>query len=195
MTGKELLGSLLTGSFGMIQERLAEIGDDEWNQRAFPGTSKPGFILWHCSRILDWTVNSAFQGVPEVADSEKWRERFPREACYGAGIPDFLADHVAGTTSSKVVADYLGEVRASAMPWFEKLTDDALDEPVSLKANQAHRDGYLDPKIWVEVEDLDGVVGWNFLLRPSVGHIRRHMGEYDVLVGALRSRAAATPRA
>jgi hypothetical protein len=188
MTGKDVIKSLLSGSFGMIQERLDGVSDAEWNQRAFPGTSKPGFILWHCSRILDWTANSAFQGIPEVADAAKWRALFPREACYGAGIPDFLADHVVGTTTSKVVAEYLGEVRASVMPWFETLTDEMLDAPVSMKSNQARREGYLEPAIWAEVEDLEGIIGWNFLLRPSAGHIRRHMGEYDVLVGALRSR-------
>jgi hypothetical protein len=191
MQAKDLLKTLLAGSFGLIQERLDQVSDSEWNERAFPGTSKPGFILWHCARILDWTANSAFQGIPEAADSARWLKAFPREACYGAGIPDFLADHVAGTTSRKDVADYLSDVKASVMPWFERLTDDDLDAPVTLKANQANREGYLAPKIWAEVEDLDGIVGWNFLLRPSIGHIRRHMGEYDVLVGALRSRTAA----
>ena len=193
MTAKELVKSLLAGSFGMIQERLDSVSDAEWNERAFPGTSKPGFILWHCARILDWTANSAFQGAPEVVDAPRWRAAFPREACYGAGIPDFLADHVAGTTTSKVLAEYLAEVKSSVMPWFESLTEQALDAPVALKANQARRDGYLAPAIWAEVEDLDGIIGWNFLLRPSAGHIRRHMGEYDLLVGALRSRAV-TPR-
>ncbi len=188
MQATELLNTLLAGSFGMIQERLNEVTDAEWNDRAFPGTSKPGFILWHCARILDWTVNCAFRGVPEVADSPPWRQRFPREACYGAGIPESLADEVVEATSSKVVAEYLGAVKASVMPWFETQTGDALDAPVLIKANQARREGYLEPAIWAEVEDLDGIIGWNFLLRPSVGHIRRHMGEYDVLVGALRAK-------
>ena len=183
--------TLLSGSFGMLKERLDAVSDREWNERAFPGTSKPGFILWHCARILDWTANSAFQGAPEVVDSPKWRAAFPREACYGAGIPDFLADHVVGTTTSKVVAEYLGEVKASVMGWFETLTDEVLDAPVAIKDHQAKREGYLAPAIWAEVEDLDGIIGWNFLLRPSVGHIRRHMGEYDLLVGALQSRAEA----
>ena len=194
MTAKDLLKTLLAGSFAMIQERLDEVSDGEWNERAFPGTSKPGFILWHCARILDWTANSAFQGVPEVVDSPKWRAAFPHEACYGAGIPDFLADHVVGTTTSKVVVEYLGQVKASVMPWFEALSEATLDAPVALKDNQARREGYLEPQIWAAVEDLEGVTGWNFLMRPTGGHIRRHMGEYDLLVGALRSRAV-MPRA
>jgi hypothetical protein len=196
MTGIELVRLLLVGSFGAVQERLTAISDDEWNERAFPGTSKPGFILWHCARILDWTVNSAFQGAPEVVDSAKWRSRFPREACYGAGIPESLADEVAASTSSSEVGEYLAEVKASVMEWFDRQTDATLDGKPPLKANQAARDGYLEPQIYAEVEDLDGLTGWNLLLRPSIAHIRRHMGEYDVLVGALRARAGvATPRA
>jgi hypothetical protein len=195
MTGIALLKSLLTGSFGMIQERLDEVSDDEWSARAFPGTSKPGFILWHCARILDWTVNSAFQGVPEVAESPRWRALFPREACYGAGIPDSLADEVVDATSSAEVAEYLAEVKTSVIDWFDRQTDATLDPSPPLKANQARREGYLDAAIYAEVEDLDGISGWNLLMRPAGGHIRRHMGEYDVLVGALRRKAAATPRA
>src|SRR5439155_7867197 len=52
MTGVDVLRVLLSGSFGMVQERLNAISDQEWNQRAFPSTSKPGCILWHCARIL-----------------------------------------------------------------------------------------------------------------------------------------------
>ncbi len=189
MTGVEVLDALLRGSFAMVQERLDAVTDDEWNERAFPSTSKPGFILWHCARILDWTIHSAFQGIPEVADSPRWHEVFPREACYGAGIPDSLAEDVAAGTSRTEVAEYLAQVRSAAMAWYAKQTDATLDAAPPLKANQANRAGYLDPNIWAEVEDLDGLKGWQLLLRPAGGHIRRHMGEYDVLVGALRKRA------
>ncbi len=189
MTGVEVLGALLKGSFGMLQERFDAVTDEEWSERVFPSTSKPGFILWHCARILDWTVQSAFQGIPEVADSPRWQAVFPWEACYGAGIPDSLADAVVASTSRTEVAEYLAEVRQASLSWFANQTDATLDAVPPLKANQASRAGYLDPNIWAEVEDLDGLRVWQLLLRPAGGHIRRHMGEYDVLVGALRNRA------
>ena len=188
MTGVDVLRVLLSGSFGMVQERLNAISDQEWNQRAFPSTSKPGFILWHCARILDWTIHSAIQGIAEVADSSTWQGRFAREACYGAGIADSLADEVTASTSRTEVAAYLRDVRAAVMDWFAKQTESSLDAAPPLKTNQANRAGYLDPNIWAEVEDLDGLPGWQLLLRPAGAHIRRHMGEYDVLVGAMRSR-------
>ncbi len=188
MTGVDVLRVLLSGSFGMVQERLNAISDQEWNQRAFPSTSKPGFILWHCARILDWTIHSALQGIAEVADSSTWQGRFAREACYGAGIADCLADEVTASTSRTEVAAYLRDVRAAVMDWFAKQTESSLDAAPPLKTNQANRAGYLDPNIWAEVEDLDGLPGSELLLRPAGAHIRRHMGEYDVLVGAMRSR-------
>ncbi len=188
MTGVDVLRVLLSGSFGMVQERLNAISDQEWNQRAFPSTSKPGFILWHCARILDWTIHSALQGIAEVADSSTWQGRFAREACYGAGIADSLADEVTASTSRTEVAAYLRDVRAAVMDWFAKQTESSLDAAPPLKTNQANRAGYLDPNIWAEVEDLDGLPGSELLLRPAGAHIRRHMGEYDVLVGAMRSR-------
>src|SRR5436190_284722 len=110
MNGTAVIRMLLNGSFNMIQERLDGMTDEEWRERALPGTSKLGFILWHCTRILDWTVHCAFQGVPEV-------------------------------------------------------------------------------------EDLNGLPTWQILVRPCGAHIRRHMGEYDVLMQALRARGVVTPRA
>src|SRR5207302_10988082 len=94
MRGTDVLKMLLGGSFNMIDERLSAVTDVEWSERAIPGTSKPGFILWHCARILDWTIHSAIQGVPEIADTPKWRARSPPQAPDGAGIPVQVADEL-----------------------------------------------------------------------------------------------------
>ncbi|HSP09875.1 MAG TPA: DinB family protein [Candidatus Dormibacteraeota bacterium] len=193
MTGKDVLRFQLDGSFNLIQARLEGLGDEEWNQRALLGTSKLGFILWHCARIVDWTVHSALTGRPEVADSTRWRDRFPRSALYGAGIPDSVADELADSTSRGDVVDYLGEVRAAATEWLGRQNDADLDARVPLKANQAARPDYLEPAVWAEVEDLDGLPAWQILARPAISHIRFHAGEFDVLLKVLRSQAAARP--
>ena len=194
MNGTAVIQMLLNGSFTMIHERLDEMTDEEWSERALPGTSQLGFILWHCSRIIDWTVQCALQGVPELADRPEWRARFLQEACYGAGIPDAVADRVVASTNRTEVALYLGEVKAAVGEWFAHQTDQTLDAVPPMKANQAGRPGYLDPAVWAEVEDLNGLPMWQVLVRPCGAHIRRHMGEYDVLLGALRA-GAVTPRA
>ncbi|HUY74875.1 MAG TPA: DinB family protein [Candidatus Dormibacteraeota bacterium] len=193
MTGKDVLRLQLDGSFNLIRGRLEELGDQEWDRRALPGTSKLGFILWHCARIVDWTVHSAIAGQPEVADGPRWRERFPRSALYGAGIPDSVADQVPATTSRADVIDYLGEVRAAATGWLDRQPEAALDARVPLRANQSSRADYLEPAVWAAVQDLDGLPAWQLLARPAISHIRVHAGEFDVLLKALRSEAAAGP--
>jgi hypothetical protein len=191
MTGTDVLKMLLNGSFNLIEERLAAVSELEWKERAIPGTSKPGFILWHCARIVDWTVHSAIQGVPEIADAPKWKARFPEDALYGAGIPTAAADELTEKTSKADTAEYLGEVKAAVMAWFQRQTNESLDVRPPMKANQANHQGYLDPEVWAAVEDLDGLPAWQLLMRPSGAHIRRHSGEYDVLVGALRAHSGA----
>lgn len=156
-----------------------------------PGTNKLGFILWHCARIIDWTVHPALTGRPEVADGPGWRERFPADALYGAGIPQSVADSVTGSTTRSDVVRYLGEVRAAATEWLGRQTETDLDAKVSLKANQAGRQAYLTPVVWAEVAELDGLPAWQFLARPAISHIRVHAGEFDVLLSALRSQAPA----
>ena len=191
MRGTDVLKMLLSGSFNMIDERLSAVTDREWSERAIPGTSKPGFILWHCARILDWTIHSAIEGVPEVADSPKWQARFPREAFYGAGIPGAVADQVTDATSKADTIEYLHEVKPAVMAWFGRQNEETLDTITALKSNQQKHPGYLDPDVWAAVEDLDGLPWWQLLARPSGAHIRRHAGEYDVLMETLRARTSA----
>src|SRR2546430_16430041 len=122
-----------------------------------PGTSKLGFILWHASRILDWTLNSAFQGAPEVADRAPWRTRFPREAAYGAGIGDATADRAIDSITRADGIAYLGDVKAMFMDWLGHQTDQTPDAIPPLNANQEAEPGYLDPPARAEVASLDGL--------------------------------------
>jgi DinB family protein len=186
--GTDVLGMLLKGSFAMLGERLRDVSDDEWRARALPRANKPGFILWHCARILDWTVSSAIQGTPQVAESQAWRERFPADAGAGFGISLELADRIADGTPASEVGDYLADVRTAALTWFEAQTDQSLDVVPPMKENQPPF--YRQPQVWAEIADLEGLPVWQLLLRPAGAHIRRHMGEYDLLVDSLR---AATP--
>jgi hypothetical protein len=187
MTGIDVLRLQLKGSFNNISGRLADLSDDEWDRRVGPGTSKLGFILWHCARIIDWTAHSAIQGGAEVADRDPWRGRFPQRALYGAGISEDVADSVTQTVTRSDTAAYLADVQESLFAWFEQQTPESLDAPVSLKATQARRPEYLDPAVWAEIEDLDSLPAWGLLIRPAAGHIRGHCGEFDALRGLLRS--------
>ncbi|MGH7763310.1 MAG: DinB family protein [Candidatus Dormibacteraceae bacterium] len=187
MKGTEVLRLQLEASFNLVQARMEGVTDEEWKARALPGTSKLGFILWHCARTIDWTIFSALQGAPEVADSQKWHGRFVPEALYGAGIPDAVADRLPDSVARRDAIDYLAEVRAYVTTWFDRQTDSTLDAKVPLRAHQARRAEYVQPEVWAAVASLDGLPAWQFLTRPSISHIRVHVGEYDVLLNTLRS--------
>ena len=188
MTGLEVLRMLLLGSFVNIGGRLKDLKDEEWDRRAVPGTSKVGFILWHTARILDWT-HSSVAGVPEVAHSEQWRERFPAEALAGFGIPETVADRVTQEVSRDDTIAYLEEVKKVVLDWFDQQTAESLERTVSLRTPQAERAGYLAPAPWEDIEDLDGIPAWHMLLRPAGGHIRMHQGEFDTMLGLIRAEA------
>ena len=188
MTGIDVLRLLLLGSFGNISRRLTELSDDEWDRRAVPGTSKAGFILWHAARILDWTYSS-IAGVPEVAQRDPWRRRFPQEAMFGAGIPASVADGVTQAVSRTDTIAYLDDVKTAFLEWFDLQTPETLEAAVSLRTPAAEEAGYLAPAVWEEISDLDGIPIWHMLMRPSGGHVRVHLGEFDTLVGLLRTEA------
>src|SRR5207249_825026 len=69
MNGTTVIRMLLNGSFNMIQERLDGMTDEEWRERALPGTSKLGF----CALFL------AF----ELADHRPDLARSPFESISG----------------------------------------------------------------------------------------------------------------
>lgn len=187
MNGTDVLRLQLTGSLNLIAERLEAMSDGEWNRRALPGTNKLGFILWHCARIVDWAVHSALQGAPEVADRKPWAHVFPRHAFYGAGIEASVADSVTEHVTRAQAAAYLTEVRKAVLEWFERQSDRTLDATTPLRDRQAARTGYFEPPVWAEVASLDGLPAWQILARPAVSHVRVHIGEYDVLLQALRT--------
>jgi hypothetical protein len=188
MTGLDVLRLLLLGSFANIGGRLKDLKDDEWDRRAVPGTSKVGFILWHTARILDWT-HSAIAGTPEVAHTEPWRNRFPKDALSGFGIPESVADRVTQEVTRDDTIAYLDEVKKVVLAWFDQQTVESLERTVSLRTPEAERAGYLAPAPWEDIESLDGIPGWHMLLRPAGGHIRMHQGEFDTMLGLIRAEA------
>jgi hypothetical protein len=189
---KDVLRFQLEGSFTQVRERVEAATDAEWDARAMPGTSKVGFVLWHCARTLDWAVNCALAGSPEVADQPAWSERLGApEGLFGAGIPDAVADALPRRVSRQAVLEYLEEVRASALAWLEGTPSADLERPVDLEARLAAKPDYRRPGVWAEIESLSGIPAWQLLARPAISHIRNHMGEVDTQLAGLRVAAPA----
>ncbi|MDQ6710539.1 MAG: DinB family protein [Candidatus Dormibacteraeota bacterium] len=189
MTGKEVLQMQLTASFNLLDERIQKVTDQEWTARPIPGASLLGFTLWHTSRIIDWTIHCAIQGVPEIADRPEWKGLLASEAAYGAGITGDLADQVARTISKDDLRKYLGTVRTTSLGWLKSVADTDLDRVPDLHAHQQSNPRYLEPQIWAEVSSLAGLPTWQILARPPISHARIHLGEVDLALQTVRARA------
>jgi DinB family protein len=186
MTGRDVLEMQLAGSFNMLRERMEKFTEPEWTARAIPGTSLPGFTLWHAVRIIDWGVHCAIQGVPEIADRPEWRDLRAAEFAYGAGITSQEADQVAQSVSRSQVRGYLDAVQPAALDWLKQLRDGDLDRVPQFEAHQGVKPRYRTPPVWAEVSDFVGKPTWQILARPCISHIRVHAGEVDTLLQVMR---------
>ncbi len=182
---------LLEGSLNGMRDRVEAVPDSHWARTVVPGTSRMGFVLFHSARTFDWAVHAVVQGVPEFADDPTWHDRLAPDALFGAGIPDALADTVPERVSRDTIRDYVEALREAVHGWLPSVTPDSLDTPVDLRSRLAHRPDYLQPSVWEEIHDLDGIPAWQFLLRPAIAHIRTHGGEVDVLTEIAKAGAPA----
>ena len=189
MRATDVLAMQLQGSCDLITEHASSAAP-HWAERALAAASLPGFVVWHCARVLDWAVNAVVRGEPEVAAAEQWRERIGYARGHGAGLTLSEADAAAMAVSSDDVAAYTSDVRACIDGWLPTIDDAALDSAVDMRAACAANPRYCTPAAWAEVENLDQRPAWQILARPAAGHIRVHMGELDVLLALLSDRSA-----
>ena len=187
MEAKGLLQFQVNGSFALLTELADGASDEEWRARSFPAANLVGFTVWHCARTIDWAVNCVMRGAPELADEAEWRDVAVAKAWFGAGASREAADAVAHDVPRSRVSAYLGALREVAVAWLAAVSNDELSTPVDLQARHAGKPDYMTPAVWEEIEDLDGIPGWQFLARPCVSHIRVHYGEVTSQLGALRA--------
>jgi DinB superfamily len=191
MRANDVLRMQLNGSFGQVRDRLESMTDQEWTARALPDTSKPGFIVWHATRIIDWGVHCAIQGAAELADRPEWQDMHAADLAYGAGITASEADQVTESTGRDRVGAYLAALQPVALAWLDRQTDSDLERVPEFEANQRVKPRYVSPPVWAEVSDFVGLPAWHILARPCISHIRVHMGEVDTLLQAIRAKAPA----
>jgi hypothetical protein len=188
---KGLLQFQLGGSFKLLLEVAQDATDGEWVSRAHPGDNVLGFTVWHGIRTIDWAVNCVMRGRPELADHADWQDLKVQHAAFGAGASRDLADSVATEVLRSRVASYIAAVRDDSAAWLADLPNDDLNMPTDLRARHAARPEYMEPAVWEEIKDLDGIPGWQFLARPCVSHIRVHYGEVKSQLEAMRAAAPA----
>jgi hypothetical protein len=180
---KGLLQFQMTGSFELLSELAQGASDEEWSARLFPTANLVGFTVWHCARTIDWAVNCVMRGAPELADSAEWQDVRVPEAGFGAGASRDAADAVARDVPRTRVAAYLDALRQGCVAWLAAVNNEELSSAVDLQARHAAKPEYMVPRVWEEIEDLDGLPGWQLLARPCVSHIRVHYGEATALLG------------
>ena len=187
MDAREIIRFQLRGSFSLILERLRGVTDDEWTRRPVDDASRIGFVLWHCARTVDWAVNLVAARRGEVADEPRWRGRLDTEhGLFGAAIPHEIADAIPGRVSRDTVIAYVVDVQAPALEWLEAVGSSDLERLTDLTADDQSKPDYRVGDLWEEIEDLSGIPLWQFVSRPSISHIRFHLGQLDSLVDTLR---------
>ena len=186
MVGHELLAAQVEGSFALIDE-YARSAVPHWTERPVADTSMPGFVLWHCARIMDWGVNAVVRRTSELAASDPWRELIRFDLGHGVGLTHEDADAAALSVSPVDLTVYLADLRAQVTGWIENASDADLDRVVDLRTACETNPRYVTDSAWAEVENLDGVHSWQFLARPCVSHIRVHIGEVGALLTVLRA--------
>jgi hypothetical protein len=187
---KELLQFQINGSFRLLAEVAEGASDAEWKAQSFPGANRIGFTVWHGARTLDWALNCVMRRAAELADQSEWQDLRVAGAAFGAGASREAADGVARDVPQTRVSAYVNALRQNVAPWLAAVTEEDLTTPVDLKASHFAKTEYMAPPVWTELEDLDGIPGWQFLARPCVSHIRVHYGEVTSQLEALRAAPA-----
>lgn len=190
MEVRDVLSVQLEGSLNLLSAHLPA-STQHWEARAFTGSSLPGFVLWHCARIIDWGIHTAVRRVPEVAASDQWHERVRYDLGHGAGLTDAEADSAAATVNPDDLGAYVVAMRSPVLAWLAGATDAELREPVDLRSANAVNPRYGTDAAWGEVEALHGIAAWQLILRPCVSHIRVHVGELETLLAAMNRGAGA----
>ncbi len=189
MNAISLLRAQLEGSFGLIVESVDDTSVHEWTAQASVGQNPAGFTLWHCARSIDWAVNCAIRGVPEVADGAKWQGRLSSNAWFGYEVSLETAGEVAATVSKADVVEYVSDLQKEVTSWLDSLSEDELDAVPDLESNYRSNGKYLHtPRLEAWIREDAGTPVWQLLTGTCVGHIRYHVGEVQALRQVVRSR-------
>lgn len=189
MNAISLLRDQLEGSFAIIGQSADETSLDEWSAQASVGQNPAGFTLWHCARSIDWAVNCAIRGLPEVADHPKWQGRLASNAWFGYEVSLETAGEVAATVSRADVIEYVSDLQKNVTSWLDTLSENDLDAVPDLEGNYRSNGRYLHtPRLEAWIKEDAGTPVWQLLTGTCVGHVRMHFGEVQALRQVLRSQ-------
>lgn len=184
-----MLDVQLRGSFDQIVQQANDTTDEEWSAQALSDLNPIGFTLWHCVRGIDWAVNCAIQGIPEVADQPKWKGMLASRAWYGYGVSMETACEVAAKIPRADLVDYAADVQKSVLSWLDTQSETELDVVPDLEQNYRSNGTYLtSPRLEAWIKEDASTPVWRHVAGTCVGHVRVHVGEVQALRQVLRSR-------
>jgi hypothetical protein len=192
MRAVDLLREQLNGCRLYYHALADDLTDAEWTGRAVPESNVPGYTLWHLPRTLDWSVQTAARGVPEVIAREPWTgRRLLAEAGIGVEIPLAEADAIAAAVAREDVIAYADAVLETVRDWLSTLGDDDLDATPDVVTHHEHVPfaAYRRPEVRREVAGMAGSPVWALVYSPGIEHYRDHLGELDLIKQILRRGA------
>ena len=184
--------TFLQNQFSNIQVNYQSIAgdltDQEWVCRPAPGQNMLGYTAWHIPRTQDFIIQSWIRGLPEVAHSDRWTcWRSLKRLGFGAGIPLAGADEIARTVRRVDVLAYMSAVLQEIMAWLQEMDDTDLDQIPDPARHFSSFPEYQTPEFHEEADDLLNQPVWLLLMRPSIGHVYRHLGELESIKSILRT--------
>src|SRR5437879_9786453 len=112
---KPILEFQVNGSFNILKQTIEGMTDEEWTSRPYPSANLVGFTAWHSLRTIDWAINTAVRGAPEMAADPEWRDVKPDGAYFGAGVSKEDADAIARKVGRTLMIGYLEALRAKPL--------------------------------------------------------------------------------
>lgn len=194
-----MLGQQLDTANLRLHHSAGDLTGAELTARPIPGVNPIGFIAWHMARSQDWSFNTAVRGVAELIRREPWSATPLAVPGMGTGFTAAEADAVAARVDVKTLLAYADAVHADARAWLGRQSESVLDEIPDVTAHDAPFAEYQTPGFRAEMDsgpEHDDAVGrkgglpvWIYLTSVAVTHLHRHLGEIDLVMDVLRSKA------
>jgi hypothetical protein len=123
---------LIIGMYRRMSQEMAQVLNglttEDLHKRPSPGANPIGWLCWHTTRSLDWTVGDVISGE-QVWIKDGWHKTFhppPEPNDTGCGHTDAQVDNLK-IPDIKTLLDYHRAVMKPLINYLERLTEQELD--------------------------------------------------------------------
>ena len=174
-----------------LQNFVGDLTEEEWVTRPGPGQNMLGYTVWHMPRAQDHFIQAWIRGQAEIVRGERWSHwAHLNPLGIGVGITLEESDKITRTVQLLDVLAYADDVHQTILAWLAEIDESILDQAPDARGHLAAFPEYQTPGYLKEVNNLFGLPVWSLLIRPSMGHIHRHLGEVEITKDILRKAKA-----